>query len=155
VALAQVCGSVDTADQGLQTLWNRSGLVLESSALPISAGRALFWVSTAELPVHVSSLARMAMTSSAPDPDPRAIREALTAEDVETFEVEYRQAMAQASDTLDLNPVLDLLERWRRFAWSAQDPVAHRRMLAAAARLDAGEDIPTEPWAETRRRLGI
>jgi hypothetical protein len=95
----------------------------------------------------------MALTSSAPAPDPRAIREALTAEDVETFEVEYRQAMAQASDTLDLNPVLDLLEGWRRLAWSAQDPQAHRRMLAAAERLDAGEDIPTEPWAETRRRL--
>lgn len=97
------------------------------------------------------------MAHSAPGSElsPRSIRAALLPDDVGAFDSEYRQAMAEATETLDLNPVLDLLERWRRIAWSSADPVAHQRMLRNAARLEAGEGVPTESWSATRARLGL
>ena len=97
----------------------------------------------------------MAHSAPSPEPSPRSIRAALLPEDVGTFDSEYRQAMAEATETLDLNPVLVLLERWRRIAWSSADPVAHQRMLRNAARLEAGEGVPTESWSTTRARLGL
>lgn len=97
----------------------------------------------------------MASPAPVPESSPRSIRASLLPEDVGTFDSEYRHAMAEATETLDLNPVLDLLERWRRVAWSSADPVAHRRMLSSAGRLEAGEDLRTEPWVETRARLGV
>ena len=97
----------------------------------------------------------MASSAPSPEPSPRSIRAALLPEDVGTFDSEYRQAMAEATETLDLNPVLGLLERWRRIAWSSADPVAHQRMLRNAARLEAGEGVTTEPWSETRARLDL
>jgi hypothetical protein len=86
---------------------------------------------------------------------PKAIRAALLLEDVGDFDREFRDAMAEATETLDLTVVLDLLRRWRVVAWSSQDPQAHRRMLENADRLNAGEDIPTEPWSVTKARLGL
>ena len=77
-------------------------------------------------------------------PRPKAIRAALLPEQVGDFDSEYRHAMAEATENLDLNPVLDLLERWRRVARSAQDPEAHRRMLKHAAAINAGKTVPTE-----------
>ena len=55
--------------------------------------------------------------------------------------------MSDALETLDLNPVLAMVERW--------DAHAHRRMVRHAARLNAGEHVPTESWPETRSRLGL
>jgi hypothetical protein len=86
---------------------------------------------------------------------PAAIRAELLAEEIGDFDREYRQAMADATEGLDLTPVLDTLERWRRIAVSSRNPGAHRRMLAAADRLRRGEPVPTESWEETRRRLGL
>jgi hypothetical protein len=87
---------------------------------------------------------------------PRAIRAALTGAEVGDFDREYRRALAEAAETLDLNGVLEVLRRWQRVAWSTQDdPEAHRRMLEHAARLTAGQDIATEPWPQTRTRLGL
>ena len=94
--------------------------------------------------------------SAAPlTPVPRTIRDALTPAERGDFDREYRQAMADATENLDLTPVVDLLERWRRVAASAQDAPAHQRMLDHARRLSAGELLPTEPWPTTARRLGL
>lgn len=90
-----------------------------------------------------------------PDATPRAIREALLPEEAGDFDREFRQAMADATETLDLTGVLALLRRWQRVAWSSSEPQAHRRMLTNAAMLASGEDIATEPWSVTKGRLGL
>jgi hypothetical protein len=66
--------------------------------------------------------------------------------------------MAQATETLDLTGVLQLLQRWRRVAESSRDVRAHRRMLERAdqlSRKDTGDEVPTEAWSVTRDRLGL
>ena len=86
---------------------------------------------------------------------PAAIREALLPEEIGDFDREYRQVMAEATEGRDLTPVLDMLERWRRIALSSRDAQAHRRMLARADQMREGAEVATEPWPETRRRLGL
>lgn len=91
-----------------------------------------------------------------PASTPREIRATLIGEEIGHFDREYRQAMADAAESLDLSGVLEMLERWRRVAWSTQDnPSAHRRMLENAARLNAGEDVAAVPWDQVKARLGL
>ena len=95
-----------------------------------------------------------------PDASPRAIRAALLPEEVGDFEREWRAALAEAAETLDLTVVYETLECWRRIAWSTQtDPAGHRRMLETAKKALAGEDIPTVPAQDVkaliRQRLGL
>jgi hypothetical protein len=87
---------------------------------------------------------------------PRNIRAALIGSEVADFDSEYRRVMAEAAESLDLSPVLSMLIRWQRVALSARDNLdAHRHMLAAAARLNAGDAVATESWQQTRARLGL
>jgi hypothetical protein len=87
---------------------------------------------------------------------PREIRAVLVGEEISHFDREYRQAMADAAESLDLSGVLAVLERWRRVAWSTRDdPEAHRKMLENAARLNAGQDVPTVPAKRAKTRLGL
>jgi hypothetical protein len=86
---------------------------------------------------------------------PWAIRAALLPEEAGDFDREYRQVMREATETLDLTPVLEMLERWSRVARSSQDPRVHRRMLDHADRLQRGEDIATEPWSVTKAPPGL
>lgn len=87
---------------------------------------------------------------------PREIRAALVGEEAGNFDREYRQAMADAAESLDLSGVLAMLERWRRVAWSIRDdPDAHRRMLENADRLSSGENVATVPWQQVKTRLGL
>ncbi|WP_152364492.1 DUF6247 family protein [Microlunatus speluncae] len=103
------------------------------------------------------------MTAGARSPDrqtppeltPRVIRAALLPEDVGDFDSEFRQVMAEATESLDLTIVHSFLRRWQIVAWSSQDPQAHRRMLENADRLNAGKEIPTETWSVTKARLGL
>lgn len=91
-------------------------------------------------------------------PVPRSIRGALLPEEAGDFDREYRAAMAQATETLDLTDVLQLLERWRRVAESSRDVQAHRRMLERAEQLSRGDtahEVSTEAWPVTRDRLGL
>ena len=90
-----------------------------------------------------------------PASTPREIRAALLGEEVGHFDREYRQVMADAAESLDLSRVLEMLERWRRVAWSSSDPDAHRTMLDNAARLNAGESVATVPWEQVKARLGL
>ncbi|HEY4008460.1 MAG TPA: DUF6247 family protein [Pseudonocardia sp.] len=54
---------------------------------------------------------------------------------VRSFERAYRQALAEATDSLDLTRVLDVLHAYHRIAWLTrqQGVQAHRRMLDKAA----------------------
>jgi len=106
-------------------------------------------------PCPVSVAAHGPVPSADEYPTPKSIRAALLPEEAGDFDSEYRHAMAEATENLDLNPVLDLLERWRRVARSSQDPEAHRRMLKHAAAINAGKSVPTESWPQMKARLGL
>ncbi len=105
------------------------------------------------------------MTEAAPAPDPtwpagrltpRAIRAVLLPEEAGDFEREYRWGMADASETLDLTPVLEMLRRWDRVArLTEHDPQAHRRMLRTAVALNAGQDVPMAAWSQVKGELGL
>lgn len=87
---------------------------------------------------------------------PRSIRDRLIPEEAGDFDREYRRVMAEATETLNLQPVLDMLTRWERVArMTDHDPEGHRRMLHTIERLKAGEDVPTVPGDEVKRRLGL
>ena len=94
------------------------------------------------------------------DATPQAIRAALVAEERTAFERDYQAALAEAGKTLDLTRVLDVLNNWRHVAWITRrhGTEAHQRMLDAAARLMAGEDVPVVPGriikSEVNARLG-
>ncbi len=85
----------------------------------------------------------------------RSIRDALLPEEVGDFDREFRQVMLDATETLDLTEVLAFTRRWRRVARSSADADAHRRMLEQAEALNAGSEVPTEPWSTTKARLGL
>ncbi len=70
-----------------------------------------------------------------PEITPVAIRDALIDEERAEFEHAYREALAEAAETLDLTMVLDVLRNYHRIAWltQRQGPQAHRRMLDKAA----------------------
>lgn len=87
----------------------------------------------------------------------QGIRAALLGEEAAVFDTEFRLAMAEAAEALDLAPVLDLLRRWRRIAAATHaDPTAHRRMLGLAADHAAGRPLPAgEPWEAVKARLGL
>lgn len=72
-----------------------------------------------------------------PDTTPAAIRDALIDEERVEFERAYRQALAEAAETLDLTRVLDVLRTYHRIArlTQQQGPEAHRRMLDKAAEI--------------------
>jgi Family of unknown function (DUF6247) len=102
------------------------------------------------------------MSIAQPDPgqgvqgrSPQAIRAALLPEEAGDFDREYRHAMREAMESLDLTPVLEMLERWRLVALLSQDPDRHRRMLDRAERLQRGEDLPMESWSSLKARLGL
>jgi len=82
---------------------------------------------------------------------------ALIPEEAAEFDRQWREMMTSATETLDLTEVLATLESWRHVAWltTANGPDAHRRMYRrAAGRLTAG-DVPDEPLARTKARLGL
>jgi hypothetical protein len=91
-------------------------------------------------------------------PVPRSIRDVLLPEEAGDFDREYRAAMAQATESLELTGVLQLLERWRRVAESSRDTQAHQRMLHNAdllGRASTAGEVTTEAWPATRSRLGL
>jgi hypothetical protein len=65
-----------------------------------------------------------AATDSAPEPQeppfasasPAQVRAALTPEDAERFDRQWRAAMATATETLDLSGVHQVLDSWRNVA---------------------------------------
>jgi hypothetical protein len=93
------------------------------------------------------------------DASPAEVRAALIPEEVPDFDRQWRAAMAEATQTMDLTPVLETLEHWRLTAWmtTAYGPEVHRRMLAQAEHtLRTGEVPPgTVPWSQVKAELGL
>ena len=78
--------------------------------------------------------------------DPKEIRAGLPPEEVASFDERFRAAMAEATENLDLVPVMDVLEHYHRLAWTyTADPAGYRRMFDTAARILADEDVPRVP----------
>jgi Family of unknown function (DUF6247) len=86
---------------------------------------------------------------------PAEVRAALIDEETGEFDRQWREALAAAAETLDLSGVMAMLDHWRRMAWLQQDREAYTHMLDTAARLIAGEDVPTVPWSELKAELGL
>ncbi|MCU1653982.1 MAG: hypothetical protein JWQ60_5131 [Pseudonocardia sp.] len=68
------------------------------------------------------------------DASPRQVRAALVPEDVVEFDRQWREAMATATESLDLSGVHRALESWRRIAWltSVHGHDGYRQLLARA-----------------------
>jgi Family of unknown function (DUF6247) len=77
-----------------------------------------------------------------PEAKPREIRAALRPEFREQFDQDYREALAEASRTLDLEGVHDTVEHWRMRAWITRDPQQHRRVVRRATELLTGQAPP-------------
>lgn len=87
--------------------------------------------------------------------DPRGIRECLLPEDVDRFDEQYRKAMADATESMDLSKLHSMLEQWRIWAWSSLNPERHRRMVETIRRVQAGERVRGVPASEIVARLGL
>lgn len=87
---------------------------------------------------------------------PAAIHAALFAEDRAAFLTAYEAALDRARSMLELAPVLEVLEEWRRRAVLQSDPDAFRRSVRRAAEFFTGEPVPQdEPFETTRARAGM
>lgn len=78
------------------------------------------------------------------DYSPAQLREVIVTEDRETFDRQFRAALAAARETFSLAELESFLEGWRRTAWSQHD-MGHdrwRAMLAEAERRLAGGKPP-------------
>lgn len=71
--------------------------------------------------------------------DPQVIRGYLLPEDLPVFEEAFRNACAKAGEVLDLAPLADMLERWRRMAIRSQDPEHLRQVREETRRLIAAK----------------
>jgi hypothetical protein len=92
------------------------------------------------------------------DASPAEVRAALIPEEAEQFDRQWRQVMAEATESLDLTKVFETLESWRRVArlTAAAGAQAHREMYLRAAEKLSGERIPADtPLAEVKEKLGL
>ena len=80
-----------------------------TSPEPSSAATPKAFTSTG--PVGVNKRHVLATYVRVPEKTPAAIRDALDPAEREQFEMEYRAALARAAETLDLEPVLTLVQR--------------------------------------------
>jgi hypothetical protein len=91
-----------------------------------------------------------------PGASPYNIRAALLPEDRDRFDAEYRDALTEARESLDLAELFKMLEQWRRVALLQSDPADFRRVVRRAAELLTGEAVPDdEPLAVTRTKAGM
>src|SRR5215213_2902627 len=94
----------------------------------------------------VAAIVSPMTTAAAPEPpsgrvpfadaSPAVLRAALAPEDAAVFDLQWREAMAVAVETLDLTGVHAVLDAWRPVAWltSARGVAGYRRVLARADR---------------------
>lgn len=87
---------------------------------------------------------------------PEAIHAALDEPD----RARFREALDAASEAmrrdLDLTPVFEVLEEFRRLAILQSDRVAYRRVVRAAAAMATGQESPTdEAFEVTRAKAGL
>lgn len=86
---------------------------------------------------------------------PQAIRDALIDSEQTEFEQAYRDAMAEAAQTLDLTQVLRVLDAYAEIARKTQEHgiEVHRRMLDRVAALQRGEDVSSVPAEDVKALL--
>ncbi|WP_322756248.1 DUF6247 family protein [Frankia sp. Cas3] len=68
-----------------------------------------------------------------------AIRDALDPEDRQVFVAELRIALASADDTLDLGPVVEVIDRWWGRAVLTANPEIEAGAFADRRRIEAGD----------------
>ena len=76
---------------------------------------------------------------------PQLCSAALAPDDAAVFDLQWREAMATAVETLDLTGVHAVLDAWRPVAWltSARGVVGYRRILDRAEQtLESGGKLP-------------
>jgi hypothetical protein len=90
------------------------------------------------------------------DASPREVRTALVPEELPVFDQQWRSALTEAIDSLDLTDVLETLDSWRRRA-TITNHLGHngyREMLARADRiLRTGEPEPGSVPADEIKAL--
>lgn len=92
----------------------------------------------------------------APGATPRAIRAALLETDQQQFDTAYATALVTAREILDLTPLFETLESWRRTALLQSDRAEYARVVRRAAELLTGQPVPAdEPLSVTRTRAGM
>lgn len=93
------------------------------------------------------------------DASPAQVRAALIPEDVERFDRQWREVMANATEHLDLTEVSATLDSWRRIAWltTANGPDSYRRMLGQADHVLRTGEPPagSVPWRQLKAELGL
>lgn len=84
------------------------------------------------------------------DRSPRNVRACLPAADRPAFDAEYSEALRRAGDELDLTPLHECVEAWRRTAILKADPEDYAEMMATAERIqqrsERGEPTGGTPW---------
>jgi Family of unknown function (DUF6247) len=89
-----------------------------------------------------------------PGASPGEIRAALWPGYRAAFERDYRAALVEAGQELDLAPVHAVLGHWRMRAWMTRDRATHRRSMRRAVELLTGQQPPEdEPVEVTEARL--
>jgi len=73
---------------------------------------------------------------------PRVVRAALHPEHHEAFDRAFRAALDEAGRELDLQPVHEVSEHWRRRAWITRDREQHRRIVREAVEELTGNAPP-------------
>lgn len=92
------------------------------------------------------------------DASPAEVRAALIPEEADEFDVQWREVMARATETLDLTEVFTTLDSWRRVArlTAATGAQAHRAMYRRAAAALGGEQLPADaPLSAVKAKLGL
>lgn len=93
------------------------------------------------------------------DATPAQIRDALTPPDAAEFDRQWREVMHQATDRLDLTPVHEVLESWRRVAWltTVRGSQGYQQTMATAEqRLRTGDrGAGSVPWHQLSTELGL
>jgi hypothetical protein len=82
------------------------------------------------------------------------IRAALHVEYRGAFERDFRAALDEAAQSLDLAVVLDVMEIWRRRCCITRDRESYRRMMRRASELLFGE-VPPEDEPTTVTETGV
>jgi hypothetical protein len=87
---------------------------------------------------------------------PEAIHSALDAEDQVRFREAFDEALEATKHAMDLQPLVAVLEEYRRLAVLQTDRAGWRRTLRAAAYLATEEQSPEdEPLTVTRAKAGM
>jgi Family of unknown function (DUF6247) len=79
-----------------------------------------------------------------PGAPPREIRAALHPEYREAFDRDYRAALEEAGQSLDLGGLHDVVEHWRIRSWISRDRPEHRRVVRRAVELLTGSEPPED-----------